>query len=332
MPVYNGEKYLRESIDSILAQTFTDFEFIIIDDGSTDNSYDIAAAYSDPRIHLVSQSRNQGLVAALNKGIELACGAYIARMDADDISLPERLARQVEFMDDNLAVGICGTWMQTFSGSKFETWFAPLSHDRIVARLLFQSALFHPTVIIRKALINAHLLQYMGEFEYAEDYDLWSRSALYCRLANIGEVLLHYRIHENSIGSLLPDSKQQSADLVRLRWLQDLGLCPTAKELFLHRQLSLGQVGLADPLAFLEHSHGWFLKIIATNTVSKKFLEPELSEEIAERWFLICNRLTFIGASVIRYYFRSPLRRHYKGKKRSEFALLVKGLLRWSGR
>jgi glycosyltransferase involved in cell wall biosynthesis len=101
MPVYNGEKYLREAIDSILNQTFTDFEFLIVDDGSTDNSVEIINSYQNSRINLVKNDKNEGLVYTLNRGLSLAKGEYIARMDCDDISLPERLKKQIDFLDSN---------------------------------------------------------------------------------------------------------------------------------------------------------------------------------------------------------------------------------------
>ena len=117
MPVYNAEKYVAEAIDSILNQTFNDFEFLIINDGSTDNSLDIIKSYDDPRITIINNETNLGLSHTLNKGIELARGEYIIRMDADDISLSIRLEKQIEFMDSNQHIGICGSWIQTFDKS-----------------------------------------------------------------------------------------------------------------------------------------------------------------------------------------------------------------------
>ena len=114
MPVYNGEMYLREAIDSILHQTFTDFEFLIINDGSTDNSETIILSYDDSRIRYEKNDSNLKLIATLNKGIELAKGKYIVRMDADDISIPDRIEKQVAFLEKNPDVGICGSWFTAF--------------------------------------------------------------------------------------------------------------------------------------------------------------------------------------------------------------------------
>lgn len=329
MPVYNGGSYLAEAIRSILEQTFTDFELLVIDDGSKDESYKIAAEISDDRIRLIRQDKNLGLVAALNLGLGLSRGKYIARMDADDISLPERLSRQVDFMDTNPDVGICGSWLQTFSDEKPVVWSLPLSHSKIHVRLLFQSALFHPTVFIRKSTIDAQSLCYSSDYPHAEDYELWSRSLAYCRLANIGEALLHYRIHANSIGSLEPDSKQHSADKIRLRWLNSIGLHPTEEEMILHRQLSLGLVPIQVSIEFLEQSHTWLLKIIYANRVTQTFPEPELAEELSSRWFLICNRSTALGPTVIVRFLNSPLSQFFSGKKIPVIVLAVKSILHW---
>lgn len=332
MPVYNGAAYLAEAIQSILDQTFTDFEFLIIDDGSTDDSYSVVTSFSDSRISLHRNENNQGLVNALNFGLELARGEFIVRMDADDISLPVRLSRQVAFMNANPDVGICGSWLQAFTGTAHSDWYSPLSHNKIYARLLFQSALFHPTVLMRKSLLITHALRYQSDFPHAEDYGLWSRIQPYCRFANIGEVLLHYRIHAKSIGSLEPDSKQQSADMIRLRWLQRIGLNPTVEEKTLHRQLSLGMVPMPVSKVFLEQAHAWVLKIRDANAAANIFPEPELSEELSGRWFAVCNKSTSCGPSVMSLYLRSPLSDHFLEKKSAVFALAIKCFLRWSGR
>ena len=328
LPVYNGKPFLRESIESILGQSFCDFELLVIDDGSTDGGFREVGAFSDRRIRLVRQEQNRGLVAALNLGLGLARGEYLARMDADDISLPARLARQVAFMDDHPAVGVCGSWLEAFSGAARTVWVAPLRHEEIYAKLLFESTLYHPTVIIRKSLLDKHALRYAEDFPRAQDYELWSRCVQYCQLANLGEVLLDYRLHANSVGSREADSQQKSADAVRLRWLQKIGLQPTGEEIALHRQLSLGQIPASE--AFLEHAHDWLLKIGRANAVSRIFPEGELSQELTLRWFLSCSRATSLGPAVIRKYLHSSLSRQYPGKKLDVVALAAKCVLRWS--
>lgn len=197
MPVYNGEKYLREAIDSILSQTFTDFEFLIVNDGSTDGSVNIINSYDDPRICLVHNEKNLKLPAALNKGIDLARGAYIARMDCDDLSLPARLVRQVAFMDAHPEYGLCASNMIIVNTEK--EIIGPGFVDTAVPSewtLLWENPFGHPTVMLRKEVLDKYNLRYRELF--SEDSDLWSRLVLTARITRLPEVLLHYRSHSDS--------------------------------------------------------------------------------------------------------------------------------------
>ena len=138
MSVYNGAPYLHEAIKSILGQTWSDFEFIIINDGSTDDSLQIINSFNDPRIIVIDQE-NIGLADSLNKGLDLAQGDLIARMDADDISLPYRLQKQIEFMINHPMVGVCGSWVKTVGGAEETVWSYPEKDEDIKATMIFES-------------------------------------------------------------------------------------------------------------------------------------------------------------------------------------------------
>ncbi|MFO0888513.1 MAG: glycosyltransferase [Isosphaeraceae bacterium] len=203
MPVYNGERYLAEAVESILAQTLVDFEFLIIDDGSTDGSLRILQRYAeqDPRIRLISRP-NKGLTATLNELIDLARGEFIARMDADDVSLPERLERQVDYLRANpgcVVVG-CRALVIDPDGDPVSVRFNGLAHEELDAQNLDgsrQSALCHPSVLMRRqALVESG--KYRQQFQYCEDLDLWLRMAERGRLGNLPEVLIKYRVHEDN--------------------------------------------------------------------------------------------------------------------------------------
>lgn len=202
MPVYNGEKYLHQAIDSILGQTFTDFEFLIINDGSTDSSAEIIESYNDPRIRLVHNKTNLKLIETLNKGIRLARGQYIARMDCDDISMPERLSKQVVFMDAHPEVNILGTGFYVIDSkgkSSYKVLF-PLNHHFLSWSLCFYCPICHPSTIIRKdALLK--IGGYDPKMLHAEDYDLWRRLSKKTKLANLPEILLCLRKHKDSVCS-----------------------------------------------------------------------------------------------------------------------------------
>lgn len=219
MPVYNGEKYLAEAIDSILAQTFTDFEFIIIDDGSTDNSLSVLQAYEkrDSRIRLISRE-NRNLVATLNEIIDLARGKWIARMDQDDISLPQRFERQLEWLHSTGA-DISGTWVQRFGTLDRRVVRLSQSDEAVKMEMLFCSPFAHPSVVMRASLLK--LLRYDDEWERAEDYDLWVRAAeAGWRMTNVQEVLLLYRVHKSQISTLASINQNLLAEKIQHRyWL-----------------------------------------------------------------------------------------------------------------
>lgn len=198
MAVYNGEKYLREAMDSILGQTFTDFEFIIVDDGSTDRSYHIVSSYGDGRIRVVRNPANLGLISSLNKGIEHCRGEYIARMDCDDRSLPERLSKQVAFMDSHPNIGASGTWVTHIDreGRATGVTRTPVG-ARMACDFWRPPPLMHPTAIIRRPHLQR--FRYDAEALDAEDYDLWLRLIKEHRLDNLPEYLLEYRMHDESV-------------------------------------------------------------------------------------------------------------------------------------
>lgn len=197
MPVYNGATYLREAIDSILAQTFVDFEFLIINDGSTDLSETIIASYDDSRIKYLKNDHNRGLVNTLNLGIEAAQGEYIARMDADDISLPARFATQVAFLDQQPNVGACGTGYRYF-GEVNEEKLLPSDPQEAFVLLSSTSCLGHPTSMIRKSVLDHHSIRYESDYEYAEDYAFWIRISQVASLCSLPESLLLYRWHPHN--------------------------------------------------------------------------------------------------------------------------------------
>ena len=200
MSVYNGEKYLKEAIDSILSQTFKDFEFIVIDDGSTDGSLDILRNFEkgDSRVKIVTRE-NKGLVASLNECVALAKGEYVARMDADDISLPERFEKQIHFIKEN-DLSVCGSWAMGIDGngntvSKLD--YAP-SLKKIKSYCLIHNPFIHSSVMFRKDIFEK-AGGYRIFFKHIEDYELWTRIVFKYKTDNLQHELLKYRIHSDQI-------------------------------------------------------------------------------------------------------------------------------------
>ncbi len=196
MPVYNGEAYLAESISSILAQTYADFELIIINDGSTDSSSQVIQSFRDPRIRSYSQP-NQGLPATLNRAIGLARGIYLARQDQDDVSLPDRFEKQVDLLERNPEYGIVGTWSSIRVGTQ-DTEYGhshPLDNETLKFNLLFSTYFVHSSVMLRKAVFEKVGLYSTEKSRQPEDFELWSRVVRDGRfkVANIPERLIVYR-------------------------------------------------------------------------------------------------------------------------------------------
>jgi glycosyltransferase involved in cell wall biosynthesis len=211
--VYNEEFHVREAVESILEQTFTDYEFIIIDDGSTDSTADILRqfAQSDDRI-TVHYQENRGLTASLNKGCKLARGEYIARMDGDDISLPDRLAKQVRYMETHPEIGVLGTWVEYIdeSGKTYGQWRMPTQPALVGWSLIFGTCLAHPTVIMRSDVLES-LHYYRPEALHVEDYDLWTRASFSTKLANLPEVLLQRRRRAGSLCAQHAQTQKENA-------------------------------------------------------------------------------------------------------------------------
>jgi len=199
MPVFNREKYVVDAVNSILTQTFTDFEFIIIDDGSTDSTFDILKTFNDKRIKLVRKEKNQGNYTARNKGMEMATGKYICVMDSDDIALAYRIQKQYEFMELHKQIGICGGFVRLIDCNKILG--APDDFDEIKVWLLSKNVFWHPTIFIRTSFLKKYDFKYNDSYQVAADYDFLVRATHLFPVTNIQEVLLEYRIHADQIST-----------------------------------------------------------------------------------------------------------------------------------
>lgn len=203
MAVKDGEKYLREAVDSILSQTFSNFEFIIVDDGSQDGSAPLLAEYSDPRIVLLKNQTSIGLTKSLNLGLEKARGEYIARMDADDISLPERLAVQVNYLNEHLEVDVLGTAVTLIDDQKNPSLdiFFPKEYDLIKWHLCFSNPIVHSSSMMRHSAVLRHH-GYDASIPCSQDYDLWWRISSDGKLENLDQILVLLRKHSLQVTNL----------------------------------------------------------------------------------------------------------------------------------
>ena len=307
MPVYNGEKYLKRAIESILKQTFRDFEFLIIDDGSADKSAEIIKSFNDARIRLERNETNLGLIKTLNKRLGLAKGKYIARMDCDDISLPKRLSIQVNFMEKHPEIGICGSWVKIMGLKQEFVNRYPQNHEEARAYLLFNTPLAHPSVIIRKEVMEKHELEYDENYKHAEDYELWSRIIKHTKLSNIPKVLLHYRMHDASVSKKNSSEQTENSDKVRLSLIKNLGLAPTPVELDLHRRFV--RPDYLNSKDFIDQLETWLGKLLSVNEKMRIYEQESLAKIISSRWFNACATNTSLGFWVFKKFWQSPLKK-----------------------
>ncbi|MDR2594957.1 MAG: glycosyltransferase [Fibromonadaceae bacterium] len=226
MPVYNGEKYLRRAMDSMLGQTYQNFiMIIIIENGCIDNTEAICEEYAkkDKRIRIYYNKENLGVAASLNRGLELCEGKYIARMDAGDVSLPERLEKQVAFMENNLDIGVLGTYCQVIRDSYTCIAEPPIGNDDICAKLIFVNTIMHPSVMLRSGLFKLNNWKYPeGE---SEDYALWASLISKTKMANLADVLVEYYEHgDNACSVKFPKIRAVSADISRKALFDELNI------------------------------------------------------------------------------------------------------------
>ena len=233
MPIYNGEKYLRESLDSILSQTHGNWEFIIINEyGSNDGSMDILNEYAskDRRFRIIQNQERLGISESMNIGLRAANGKYIARMDSDDISLPERLEKQVRFLETHDDVAMCGTRVKIF-GTKAFDWKLEYDPGLIDSNLLFYSPCVHPTIMMRTSFLRENSIEYNPNYKATEDYDLFSRIGEKGKISNVDEVLFRYRLNDDNTTFRNNDIGLKIYEEVIGRQCKNLGLDLTSEEL-----------------------------------------------------------------------------------------------------
>ncbi len=307
MPVFNGEKYLREALDSILHQSLSDFEFIIVDDASTDGSAAILDEFGrgSGSIRMDRNAENLGLPGTLNRLLELAAGEFIARMDQDDVSRPGRLERQVQFMQSHPEVGVCGCWAEIIGARAGNVWKFPCRHDEIYARMLFQNALVHSSVMLRASSLRRHSLSYDAGKVSIEDYDLWSRALPWMRFANLPEPLLLYRLHGANTGNVNPGRRLERRSEIYQRFLSRLGMEFTRDDLALHEQI--GSDRFAPDLAFLQRARRWLEKMDEANEKTRLIAPDALRAELGARWTQVCQSSRVSPFSWCFEVFASPL-------------------------
>ena len=291
--VFNRAQLLREAIDSVLRQTFTDFELLVIDDGSNDDSVAVIKSYTDRRLRLVCNDGNAGIPITRQRGLDLARGRYFAVLDSDDLAPPGRLARQVAYLDRRLEIAIVGGWTRKLRrdgrGLRFGVQTLPLRPDELHARLLFRTCHRHSTIAGRTSIMRDY--GYSSEFPVAEDFDLFSRVAERHRLANLPVVLSHRRDHPGRI-------THEQADLVRAmnlkivaRQLDGLRIPYSRDELDLHYLLArIDKEAIVPDRRLLDRAADWFNRLADANRSARIYQPKALAKVISRMWIKVCRR------------------------------------------
>ena len=292
LPVYNGEQYLAEAIDSVLAQSFANFELIMIDDGSTDGSQQILREYErrDSRVRVIVRE-NRGLATTLNDSIDVARGVWIARMDQDDIALHHRFECQLEWLE-SAGADIAGSWVRRFGSSDKRLVRLRQTDEAIKMELLFSSPFAHPAVMMRTELVRQ--LRYDRTWEKAEDYDLWERAAeAGWKMTNVPEVLLLYRVHGAQISTRTANRQQQQGQEIRRRYWEYVFHSMQLNRKWIDETLKIFEPSLhgldmdnvdASFTGLLQHSHGESRDVIFSHATRLYFKVAASCPDIVSRW------------------------------------------------
>lgn len=287
MPVYNGVQYIVAAVDSVLAQTYTHWELIIADDGSTDGTLALLQGYSDPRIRIIQHAANKGLVDTRNELVDAAQGVYIAMLDSDDIALPTRLEEQVQFMEQHPNVALLGSWVQAIDGNDVlqAIYRYELQGEELKCHLLINNHFTQSSMMLRKSLLPAAV--YRAQFTVSEDYDLWVRIAQQHPVGNLQKVLVYYREHGNNI-SIRKQDEITSCDQAILkeqlsRLLPDIDASSVAAVFALSRN-AVAEQDIAGLLSVLT-------KVLAANAQMALYAQSVLGRYLFHRlWATIKAR------------------------------------------
>jgi len=315
MPVYNAELFVKDAMASILKQTVTDFEFLIIDDGCTDSTFEIINSFKDNRIRILSNRKNLGLIRSLNIGIEEAKGEYISRMDADDIAHPKRLEYIAKCFDENPDIMVCSTWFNTTLEDK-PLQSRKYNSDEIKTLFFFDCAI--SAASYRRSFFQSKNIRYSEEFPHAEDYELWTRLLFYGKFAIIPKCLLKITWHENQVSRKFQLIQQSSMEKALIILLSKIGINPTSEEIRTHFQIAHDL--FPNNTEFIEKAEAWLQKLTYHNSVSQTIPADSFRKIVSKEWFGILTHLSSKKVYTLPYFKKSSL----SDKKNIPMILLLK--------
>lgn len=306
MPVYNRDKYIGEAINSLLSQTYQNFELIIINDASTDNSLQIIKSFKDKRIKVLINEQNKGIVFSRNKGLQIAQGEYIAPFDSDDIALPEKFLKQINFLNSNPEFGMIGSWVKLIdeNGKLLQKkWKLNAKPERIPSCLLFRNYFAQPSVIIRKEAIP--IGGYNPDFEIGEDYIMWINIANKFKTYNLPEYLVLCRFHESNSSNINNDILNKYELLIYNYIYNRIGINIDNQKLNTILKIKNNEkIKEIEELIKID----FFLKeILDKNLKNKEYDQKQLEKEVFNRWIKSCYHASSFNYKYFLLIMRSSL-------------------------
>jgi glycosyltransferase involved in cell wall biosynthesis len=323
MSVYNTEKYIAESIESVLNQTFSNFEFIIVEDCCTDNTLEIIKKYQhiDNRIIILSNKENIGLTKSLNKAIDFSKGKYIARMDADDICTENRFEIQYNYLEKNTDIGLCGSWCENFGDKSGISKFNQ-SHNSIKFGLLFQCQFCHSTIMFRSELYKKYYLKYNEEFITAQDFELWSRMITVTKAINLPIPLLKIRFHNESISAIKKEQQLNNRNkIIRNQFKKiDVQINDLEIEKYVEFCNSSFKFSFKEYEEFVK-----FIEICSIRNKMQNYIDSDyFNQQISELLFHLSYNMGVKKRNVYSIYKKSHLSKFYNCSLKNKLKFFIK--------
>jgi len=287
IPLDNGEKYLAECLDSVFAQTYPNWELVIINDGSSDGTENVILRYQDKRIKYLPNHTNKGIIFSLNRGLQESNGVYIARLDADDVALPSRIEKQVEFLTKNPEYVMCGTYFQTIdsSGRFLKKVEFPANNRDAQSFLLLHNCFCHSSIMMRTNI--AKELRYDENFQICEDYDLWVRISRIGKIINLPEFTTLYRVHENNISTRKSEIMFMHVNEINKRILDGLGIEYSKTELDAHSNALNYHASFFKEPESLRILENWMMKLFSFLKKNGNYNAFLCYKVLTEKWIVV---------------------------------------------
>jgi glycosyltransferase involved in cell wall biosynthesis len=304
MPAYNSENYISGAIESLLTQTFQDFEIIVINDCSTDKTVEKISSFTDKRIKILHTTQNAGAAEARNLGLQYVQGKYIAFLDADDYAYPTRLEEQVNFLEKNTAIDLVGTWTEVVDekGNVINTFCLSLPNNHLPIKLLFQNCFALSSVMMRN---HFEKVSFDGSYAPAEDYEFWTKLVGRANFAILPKILIRYLEHSQGISKVKEDKMRQNVKRIITQQVLKLEIEMSESEYELHQQIA--HLEFRASKEFLFAVDAWLQKLLSANQKAKIYEEKSFALVLAEYWLKICFAHARLGFTTLSYFFKSPL-------------------------